>query len=61
MELKQQKLGLMSNLSLGKWKVWIFVVIIATSLLLSSCSGDAPDQKTVLGDPSLYKELGLTH
>ena len=57
MELKQQKPGLMSSLSLGKWKVWLFVAIIAISLLLSSCGGSTIEDKTDIADPSLYKEL----
>ena len=57
MALKQQKPGLLSILSAGKRKVWIVIVIIATSLLLSSCGGNVADYKTDIGDPSLIKEL----
>lgn len=56
MALKEQKPALLSILSAVKRKVWIVVLIIATSLLLSSC-GNVPDYKTDIGDPSLIKEL----
>ncbi|MDH6099390.1 hypothetical protein NWP21_11180 [Anabaenopsis sp. FSS-46] len=56
MRLKQQKSGALSILSAEKRKVWILAVMIATTLLLSSCSG-TKDYETDLGDPSLYKEL----
>lgn len=56
MRLKQQKSGALSILSAEKRKVWIVAVMIAITLLLSSCSG-TKDYKTDLGDPSLYKEF----
>ncbi|MBD2527382.1 hypothetical protein [Nostoc sp. FACHB-133] len=56
MALKEQKPALLSILSAVKRKVWIVVLIIATSLLLSSC-GNVPDYKTDIGDPSIIKEL----
>jgi len=60
MELKrqnQEKTGLISRLSLKKWKVWTVVMIAAISLMLSSCGGEPGDYSNQLGDPSHYKEL----
>jgi hypothetical protein len=43
--------------SIQRWKVWMIMTVMTTSLLLSSCNSDPKDYQTDLGDPSLYKEL----
>ena len=54
MKIEQKIKNFMSGRSIQRWKVWMIMTVMTTSLLLSSC--DEKDYQTDLGDPSLYKK-----
>lgn len=55
MKIEQKIKNFMSGRSIQRWKVWMIMTVMTTSLLLSSCDR-VKDYQSDLGDPSLLKK-----
>lgn len=56
MKIEQKIKNFMSGRSIQRWKVWMIMTVMTTSLLLSSCNLGVKDYQSDLGDPSLLKK-----